>query len=101
MIKLPNIKWFLGLMNFRGDGNIYSGSVGCDPFYGDFGKDVFRYRVWIDKDDDGSFVLKAVNYRGNNCYDETDDGIMQKMSFEATQDGVEKAQSWLIECSNV
>ena len=101
MIKLPNIKWFIGLMNFRGEGNIYSGSVGCDPYYGDFGKDVFRYRVWIERDDDGSLVLKAVNYRGNNSYDETDGDAMQKMDFEATQDGVDKAQSWLTECSNV
>ncbi len=94
MVKLPNLSWFMGMLAFRGEGNIYSGSAGCDPFLGNTESKTFRYRVWIDKNDDG-FILKTVHYFGLYSYDATDKEIMTEKTFDATHDGIDEAQVWL------
>ncbi len=96
MVKLPNYIWFLGNIPFRGDGNIYSGSAGCDPFYGNIDTKTFRYRVWLSKADDG-LVLNAAHYIGENSYDSTLKDIINEKTFEASPQGISEAQDWLNE----
>jgi hypothetical protein len=100
MIRLPSYEWFMGQISFHGQGNIYSGSIGCDPFYGDNGKNIFRYRVWIEKNEDDGLILKAVYYFGNNCYDATCREIITEKDFDASSKGISEAQNWLIDKSN-
>lgn len=94
MIKLPNLDWFMGMLKFRGDGNYFSGSFGCDPSLGNNDSKTFRYRVWVEKNDD-SFILKAVYYYGIYSYEATDKSIMKVNDFEASPEGILEAQNWL------
>lgn len=97
LIKLPSYEWFLGLMGFGGEGNIYAGSYGTDPYKGCLVSDTFRYRVWIEKDENGEKLLKAVYYVGNQCYDETQKEKITEETFEASAEGIDEAQKYLIE----
>lgn len=97
LIKLPSYEWFLGLMGFGGKGNVYAGSYGTDPYRGCLVSETFRYRVWIDKDENDEKLLKAVHYIGQECFDETDSKSMTEKNFDATSDGIIEAQNWLID----
>ncbi len=96
MVKLPNYIWFLGNIPFRGDGNIYSGSAGCDPFYGIVPSKTFRYRVWLSKNDDG-LTLNAAHYVGEKTYDSTDNELINEKTFDASPQGIADAETWLNE----
>ncbi len=96
MVKLPNYIWFLGNIPFRGDGNVYSGSAGCDEFYGNINNKTFRYRVWLIKNDDG-LILNAVHYNGEKAYDATDKSIIIEKTFKASAEGIAEAEKWLNE----
>lgn len=95
-IKLPSYEWFLGLMGFGGKGNVYAGSYGTDPYLGCLNNQCFRYRAWIEKDENDEKQFKAVHYIGNKCFDETDKEKMTKKVFEASADGILQAQEWLL-----
>ena len=97
LIKLPSYEWFLGLMGFGGAGNIYAGSYGTDPYKGCLVSDTFRYRVWIEKDENNEKSLKAVYYVGSQCYDETQKEKITEETFEASAEGIDEAQKYLIE----
>lgn len=94
MINLPQLDWFMGMLKFRGEGNIYSGSAGCDPMLGNREDKSFRCRAWIEKSDD-SFILKAAYYYGVYSYDATDKSVITETCFEASEDGIKQAQAWL------
>lgn len=97
IIKLPSYEWFLGLMGFGAKGNIYAGSYGTDPYKGCLGKPNFRYRVWIEKDENDEKTLKAVHYCADECFDEADKEAMTEKSFESSAAGILEAQKWLLD----
>lgn len=94
MIKLPNLDWFMGMLKFRGEGNYFSGSAGCDPTLGNIESKVFRYRVWIRANESG-FELVAVHYCGLYSYEATDKSIITERIFDASTEGIAEAQNWL------
>lgn len=96
LIKLPSYEWFIGLMNLGGKGNIYAGSYGTDSYKGCLQAESFRYRVWIDKDENDEKILRAVYYIGNNSYDSTDKEIMTELSFQSSSNGILEAQEKLL-----
>lgn len=95
MIKLPSHLWFMGLITFKGKGNRYSGSFGCDPAKGNIDGNIFRYSVWIDRDEDENFILKAVYYVGINALDSTDESLVTEKIFKSSPEGILEAQEWL------
>lgn len=99
MIKLPKLDWFMGMLKFRGEGNIFSGSAGCDPCLGNDESRSFRYRVWVEKIDD-EFRLKAAYYYGLYNYDATDKSIITENIYTADENGIEEAQRWLQSAEN-
>ena len=99
MIKLPHYGWFLGNIPFRGDGNIFSGSAGCDAYYGNIKDKTFRYRVWLNKVEDG-FELVAAHYNGEYSYEATDKSIITERTFAASAEGINEAEIWLDEAQN-
>ncbi|MDD6275893.1 MAG: hypothetical protein PUB20_03615 [Clostridia bacterium] len=100
LIKLPKYNWFDGLMMFGGAGNIYTGSIGTDPKRGAVDANCFRYRVWLEKDENGEKSLIAAWYRGLECYAATDDEKINKKEFEGSQKGILQAQEWLLDSYN-
>lgn len=96
LIKLPSYEWFLGLMGFGAKGNTYAGSYGTDPYLGCLVGDTFRYRVWLEKDENDEKLLKAIHYIGQECYDETERKKQTEKIFEASAAGILEAQDWLL-----
>lgn len=99
MIKLPKLDWFMGMLKFRGEGNVFSGSAGCDPLLGNDESRSFRYRVWVEKIDD-EFKLKAAYYYGLYNYDSTDKSIITENIYTADENGIEEARRWLQSAEN-
>ena len=95
MIKLPSYEWFMGQLKYRGKGNVFSGSYGCDPLLGGISDDQLRFRVWIDKNDEDDWILISVYYKGKNCFEVTAEEDMTKAVFEATSDGIVNAEIWI------
>lgn len=95
MIKLPNLDWFMGQLKFKGKGNVFSGSTGTDPYYGCMNDKIFRFRIWIDKDENDEYILKAGYYHGQNNYDETDSSVITEKIFDATDEGILMAGEWI------
>lgn len=94
MVKLPSYTWFLGNLNLKGPGNVYTGSCGCSPETGNNCGKVFRYRAWFDKAENG-YILKAACYSGLNAYDATDKSDITEKDFEASEQGIEEAAEWI------
>lgn len=97
LIKLPSYEWFIGFMNLGGKGNTYTGSYGTQPYKGCLCGDEFRYRVWIDKDENDEKALNALYYIGNKCFGETEKEKLHTQKFEASIKGIEQAQIWLLD----
>lgn len=100
MVKLPSYEWFMGNICFRGKGNRYSGSFGCDPLKGNIDEKTFRYSVWLDNEEDGSMFLKAVHYIGPNALDSTDESLIKSNKFDASADGITEAQQWISDAAD-
>ncbi len=94
MIKLPDIFWFQGLMQFHGKGNTYIGSIGTDPSTGLMKQNILNYRVWIEEKEEGNELL-AICYKGLKCFEETADEDKITMSFPCSNDGVSQAKEWI------
>lgn len=99
MIKLPSYEWFMGNICFKGKGNRYSGSFGCDPRTGVIGQETLRYSVWIDNEEDGTPYLRALYYVGINALDSTDKSIITENKFESSAEGVLAAQQWIADAA--
>ena len=97
LIQLPKFNWFDGLMMFGGKGNVYTGSIGTDPQRGTVSESCFRYRVWLEKDENSEKSLIAVWYRGCQCYEATDKNQTVRKEFEGSQRGISEAQEWLLD----
>ena len=95
MIKLPSYLWFMGLINFHSKGNVYTGSFGCDPLKGNADGNAFRYRVWIDQNENEDYILKAVYYESVLAYDAVDKSTVTEKIFESSSEGIIEAQEWL------
>ena len=94
-VKLLGYKYFLGAAPVGGKTNDYSGSISLDPdHHSVFDKD-FRYRAFLQKDDDGEFKVVAQCYVGNFCFEKTDPEIIQTLEFEGSDKGIEQAKQWL------
>lgn len=101
MIKLPSYEWFMGNICFRGKGNRYSGSCGCDPLKGNIDDKTFRYSVWLDNNEDGSMYLKAVYYSGPYALEATNESIITDKRFDASAEGIVEAQQWISEAAEI
>lgn len=89
----------MGMLKFRGDGNVYSGSAGCDPLLGNIENKTFRCRAWIEKRED-NYILVAAYYYGLYSYEATDPSIITHKEFEASSVGISEAQMWLQEAED-
>lgn len=94
MINLPSHLWFMGNINFKGPGNTYSGSLGCDPALGNIDGNSFRYLVKIVNQDD-TLKLRALYYIGEYAVEATDESLITERFFESSSEGIEEAQDWL------
>ncbi len=94
-VKLLGYKYFLGASDIGGKTNDYTGSITLNPErHSAFDKD-FRYRVFLEKDENGSFSVAAQYYTGTKSFALTDPETITTKSFEGSDEGVQAAAQWL------
>ncbi len=97
-VKVLSYKFLVGAANVGGKSNVYTGSLSLNPESYNAFDDEFKYRTFLtEKEADGekSFLVCAQCYVGNASFDATDEGKIQTLEFEGSDDGVEKARQWL------
>ncbi len=76
-------------------GNRYTGSCTPERSVANPFADIFNYRVFCDKDDNGNKSLAAQYHIGCKSFANTDSEKIVAKSFEMSQSGISEAQSWL------
>ena len=85
--QLPTVDFFT-------QGNVMTGSCTPEQFVGKLKAEIFNYRAECKKTDECK-CLSACYYIGNKCFALTDAESVVSQTFDATQHGVDEAQSWL------
>lgn len=96
-IFVPLLPWLIGGSRIGGSYNIYCASRGTDASTGCIGKDIFNYRIWIEKNEDEEELVKAAVYYGMNSYDNQNEDDIETMIFPCNNEGLEQVKEWLTE----
>ncbi len=95
-IFVPLFPWLIGGSRIGGSYNTYCASRGTDGEKGCMGKDIFNYRIWIEKLDEQE-ILKAAVYYGLKSFDnQNEDDIIVKV-FDFEEESLEEIKKWLEE----
>lgn len=94
-IVVPLLSWLIGGSRIGGSYNIYTASLGTDPFKGAIGQRIFNYRIWIEKNDEESELVRVAVYYGMSCFENQNEDEIEVNVFEATEDGLELLKRYL------
>ena len=95
-IYVPLLSWLIGGSRIGGGYNYYTASRGTDPMLGCLAKNVFNYRVWIDKSDEQEF-LKAAVYYGGNSFEKQPEDEVEITTYEMEEESRALIKEWLEE----
>lgn len=93
-IFVPLLPWLIGGSRIGGSYNIYCASLGTDPMNGCIGKDIFNYRIWIEKLEEEE-ILKAAVYYGLKSYDNQNEDDITVKVFAVNAEGLDEVKMWL------
>lgn len=93
-IFVPLLPWLIGGSRIGGSYNIYCASLGTDSMSGCIGKDIFNYRIWIEKLEEEE-ILKAAVYYGLKSYDNQDEEDITIKVFPVNAEGLDEVKKWL------
>ncbi|MBQ7595584.1 MAG: hypothetical protein IJU45_02840 [Clostridia bacterium] len=94
-VKLLSYKYFLGAADIGGKTNDYTGSITLNPEHHSVFDEDFRYRVYLKKNEDGSYSIAAQYYVGNKNFSLTDPEIITSREFEGSDEGIQAAAQWI------
>lgn len=89
-VFIPLNSWLIGGSRIGGSYNYYTGSLGTDPLKGAIGQKIFNYRIWIEKNEEGTEFIKTAIYYGMMSYDSQDEDDIKRNIFELSDEGREK-----------
>lgn len=95
-IFVPLFPWLIGGSRIGGSYNIYCASRGTDGEKGCMGKDIFNYRIWIEKLDEQE-ILKAAVYYGLKCYDNQNEDDVTVKVFDFEEESLPEIKKWIEE----
>ncbi len=95
-IFVPLLSWLIGGSRIGGGYNYYVASCGTDPSKGCFGKNIFNYRIWIEKSDEQEFI-KAAIYFGMKSYEAQNEDDVEVTVYEMEEESRPLIKSWLEE----
>lgn len=95
-IYVPLLSWLIGGSRIGGGYNYYTASKGTDPMLGCLGKDIFNYRVWIEKSDEQEFIKAAVYY-GDASFEAQPEEAVEIAVYEMEEESRELIRSWISE----
>lgn len=95
-IYVPLLSWLIGGSRIGGGYNYYTSSKGTDPMLGCLGKNVFNYRVWIEKSDEQEFIKAAV-YLGEKSFENQPEDAVEITTYEMEEESRPLVKAWLEE----
>lgn len=95
-INVPLLSWLIGGSRIGGGYNYYTASIGTDPMLGCLGRDVFNYRVWIEKLDEQEFIKAAV-YFGDKSFEKQPKDAVEITTYEMEEESRPLIKEWLEE----
>lgn len=95
-IYVPLLSWLIGGSRIGGGYNYYTSSKGTDPMFGCLGKNVFNYRVWIEKLDEQEFIKAAV-YFGEKSFEMQPEDAVEITTYEMEEESRSLVKAWLEE----
>ena len=95
-IFVPLLSWLIGGSRIGGGYNYYTGSRGTDPMSGCLGKNIFNYRIWIEKSDEQEFLKVAVYY-GMKSYESQAEEDIEVSVYEMEEESRVLIKNWLEE----
>ena len=94
-VKTLQYKYYLGEVPVGTKTNFYTGSVSLNPERHCAFDDEFRYRISLIKNEEDEFLVLAECYVGNVAFDIIEKEKISSLTFEGSDEGVEKAREWL------
>lgn len=98
-IFVPLFSWLIGGSRIGGSYNVYCASLGTDGEKGCMGRDIFNYRIWIEKLDEQE-ILKAAVYYGLRSYDNQNEDDVIVKAFEFEEESLHEIKKWLEEMAD-
>ena len=98
-IFVPLFPWLVGGSRIGGSYNIYCASRGTDGESGCFGKDIFNYRIWIEKLDEQE-IFKAAVYYGMKSYDNQNEDDITVKVFDFEEESLPLIKKWIEEMAD-
>ncbi len=95
-IYVPLLSWLIGGSRIGGGYNYYTGSYGTDAMSGCLGKNIFNYRIWIEKHDEQEF-LKAAVYYGAMSFEAQNEEDVETSVYEMEEESRALIKAWLEE----
>lgn len=94
-VFVPLNSWLIGGSKIGGSYNYYTGSLGTDPNKGAIGQKIFNYRIWIEKNDEETELIKAAVYYGMLSFDSQNEDDIETGIFELSDEGREQLTAYL------
>lgn len=94
-VIVPLLSWLTGSSRIGGSYNIYSGSLGTDPKTGALSSKIFNYRIWPEKLEDETEVIKTAVYYGMLCFEKQKEDEVEKNCFPFSNEGLEEIKVYL------
>lgn len=95
-IFVPILSWLIGGSRIGGGYNYYTSSLGTDPMLGCLGRNVFNYRVWLEKIDEHE-VIKAAVYFGDESFECQPEDHVEITTYELEEESRELIRNWVNE----
>ena len=93
-IFVPLLPWLVGGSRIGGSYNTYCASLGTDGEKGCMGKDIFNYRIWIEKLDEQEIIKAAVYYGLKSYENQSEDDVTVKF-FDFEEESLAEIKDWL------
>ena len=95
-IFVPLLAWLIGGSRIGGGYNYYVASRGTDAMTGCVGKNIFNYRIWIEKNDEHE-IIKAAVYYGTKSFENQQEDELEVTVYELEEESRELIKEWLDE----
>ena len=95
-IYVPLLSWLIGGSRIGGGYNYYTSSFGTDAMKGCVGRNIFNYRVWIEKLDEQE-IIKAAVYYGDKSFEAQNEDDIEVSSYEMEEERRPLIKAWLEE----
>ena len=94
-VFVPLMSWLIGGSRIGGSYNIYTASLGTDPYKGAIGQRIFNYRIGIEKDEEETELIVVSVYYGMLSYENQYEDEVKRSFFKLSEEGLKELKDYL------